>query len=329
MRISNGLFLVALLILFMPACQPRTGLSTPASSTPSPFVTVLSQSEYVVRQQLTLFNEGPGQPEKQNIWVALIRDFAPYQEVRSMKISPEDYELVIDEYGNQYAEFDFSKHSAGATKTVQINYQVVVNELAYDLSDCTGELLNDFIQPELHIESANPQIAALATELSRGKSTVCQQVRAFYDYIGNELVYTFNGENWGAQAALGPMGADCTEYASLLAALSRAQGIPARYYEGLLYLNKETSAIARIEHAWLDVYMPGAGWVPLDPTLGRSLLNRDIYFAHYTPEHIIVTLGPNPSTLRGSNYWTHLYWPGNSTTIHVKAEEWEIELVGK
>ena len=147
-----------------------------------------------------------------------------------MEISPEDYELVIDEYGNQYAEFDFSRHPAGTTKTVKIDYRVAVNELAYDLSVCEGELLDDFIQPELHIESANPQIVALASELSRGKKTVCQQVRAFYDYIGNELVYSYNGDSWGAQAALGPMGADCTEYTSLLVALSRAQGIPARYF---------------------------------------------------------------------------------------------------
>ena len=329
MRFSSRLFWIALLIFSTLSCQPRADLSTPFSTTPNPAVTILGQREYAVHQQLTLVNEGPGQPEKQNIWVALIRDFPPYQEVRSMEISPKDYELVIDEYGNQYAEFDFSKHPAGTTKMVQIDYRVVVNELAYDLSVCEGELLDDFIQPELHIESANPQIVALASELSRGKSTVCQQVRAFYDYIGNELVYSNNGNNWGAQAALGRMGADCTEYTSLLVALSRAQGIPARYFEGLLHLNKETDAIARIEHAWPDVYMPGVGWVSLDPTLGRSSFSRDVYFAHYTPEHIIITMGPNPSTLRGSNYWTHLYWPGNSTKIHVEAEEWEINLIEK
>ncbi len=155
-----------------------------------------------------------------------------------MEISPKNYQLVIDEYGNHYAEFDFSGQPAGTTQMVKIDYQVVVNELAYNLSVCQGELLKDFIQPELHIESANPQIVALARELSQGKSTVCQQVRAFYDYIGNNLVYTSNGQNWGAQAALGPMGSDCTEYSSLLVALSRSQGIPARYFEGLLYLDE-------------------------------------------------------------------------------------------
>ncbi len=296
----------------------------PADATPGDTVTVVSQREYVVHQQLALVNTGPGQPEKQNIWVALIRSLPPYQEVTSMDVTPTKYALVVDEYGNQYAEFDFSGQPAGITQTVSIEYHVVVNELAYDLSVCQGDLPIEFTQPELHIESANPQIVALAKELSQGKGSVCQQVRAFYDYIGSELVYTPNGENWGAQAALGPMGADCTEYTSLLVALSRAQGIPARYYEGLLYMDKSTKAVAKTEHAWPDVYLPAVGWTAMDPTLGRNLLNRDTYFTHYTPDHIIVTVGVNPSVLRGSSYWSHLYWPGNSTHISVDGQ-WKIE----
>ena len=322
---SSRLFWFASLILFSLGCQPQTDLSTP--TTPGLMMTVLSQREYFVRQQLILVNEGSAQPEKQNIWVALIQDFPPYQEVQSMEISPKAYEVVIDEYGNQYAEFDFSGHPAGTTKTIEIDYRVVVNELAYDLSRCEGDMPAVFLEPELHIESANPQIVALASELSRGKSTVCEKVRAFYDYIGNELVYSYNGNSWGAQAALGTMGADCTEYTALMVALSRAQGIPARYFEGLLQLNVETDAIARAEHAWPDVYLPSIGWVPLDPTLGRPRVNRDKYFAHYTADHLIVTMGPNPSTLRGSNYWTHLYWPGDSTKVRVEAKEWRIELI--
>jgi transglutaminase-like putative cysteine protease len=122
------------------------------------------------------------------------------------------------------------------------------------------------------------------------------------------------------------MGADCTEYASLVIALSRAKDIPARYYEGLLYLEDKEENIAQTEHAWLDVYFPEVGWVGMDPTLGRWPSNRDMYFAHYTPDHIIVTMGRNPSTLRGASYWSHLYWPGDSTTIQVTDSEWTIEL---
>ena len=287
-------------------------------------MTILGQREYTVHQQIALINEGTGQPDKQNIWVALIRSFPPYQDVTSIEISPKKYEMVVDEYGNQYAEFDFSKQTAGTNQAVKIDYRVVVYELTYNLSACQGQLLNDFTQPELHIEALNPQIMSLVGELSQGKDTACQQVRTFYDYIGDKLIYTSNGENWGAQATLGLMGSDCTEYTSLLVALSRAQKIPARYFEGLLYLDNFTDAIAKIEHAWPDVYLPTVGWTALDPTLGRIRANRDTYFAHYTADHIIVTMGVNPSVLRGNSYWTHIYWPGNSTTIRVEGE-WKVE----
>jgi transglutaminase-like putative cysteine protease len=327
MRSFHYGFLVGLLIFSALACQPRDDLSTSLVNTEASSAAIAGQREYEVRQNLMLVNEGPGEPEKQNIWVALIRDFPPYQEVLSMDVSPSNYQLISDEYGNQYAEFELSNHPAGTTKSIKIDYRITVNELTYDLSACKGEVPDDFTQPELHIESANPQIVALASELSRGKKTICEQARAIYDYVGKELVYTYNGKNWGAQATLGKMGADCTEYASLLVALSRSQGIPARYFEGLLFLNQETKEKARLEHAWTDIYMPGAGWVTVDPTLGRALGDRDTYFAHHTPEHIIVTLGPNPSTLRGGSYWTHIYWPGDSTQIRVESGEWEIKLV--
>jgi len=321
-------WLIGLAVFLLAGCQPWAVSTSPAGTTPGADVKVLGQRQYNVHQQITLVNNGPGKPEKQNLWVALIQSFAPYQQVQSMQVSPANYTLITDEYGNHYAEFDFSGQPAGTTKTVQIDYQVTVNDLAYSLTACSGALPGDFIQPEMHIESANPQIAALAEKLSQGKGTVCQQVRAFYDYIGENLVYTYNGANWGAQAALGPMGADCTEYSDLLVALSRARRIPARYFDGLLYLDNSTTSLAQTVHAWPDVYLPSAGWVAMDPTLGRSLINRDMYFAHYTPDHIIVTMGVNPSVLRGGSYWTHLYWPGNSTKIQVSGD-WKIKLSGK
>ncbi|MGE5123480.1 MAG: transglutaminase-like domain-containing protein [Acidobacteriaceae bacterium] len=316
--------LLFILLISSPGCQPQSGTLVSPTTTLAPVVTLLGQREYLVHQRVSLVNEGTGQPEKQDIWIALIRSFPPYQDVQSMQISPKDYATVVDEYGNQYAEFDFSSQPPGTTRLVSIDYRLIVSELSYDLSTCQGQLPTEFTGPELHIESANPQITALASRLAQGNQTVCQQVRAFYDYIGDELTYTFNGENWGAQAALGPMGADCTEYTDLLVALSRSQNIPARYFEGLLVLDEGTRGLANLEHAWPDVYLPGTGWTALDPTLGRQPANRETYFAHYTPDHIIVTLGVNPSVLRGSSYWTHLYWPGDSTTIHVNGE-WEIE----
>ena len=311
------------------ACSPRERIVSNSGDSISPPAKVISTQQYTIRQTISLVNAGDHKPAKQNLWVALIHDIPPYQEVVSRTISPNKYALSTDEYGNQYAEFDLSEHAAGATISIEILYEVSVNEIVYDLTSCEGELPGEFTQPELHIESANKQIISLAMELSKGKKTTCEQVRAFYDYAGDELIYSYNQNDWGAQATFGLMGADCTEYASLMIALSRAEGIPARYYEGLLYLEERggdvDDEIARTEHAWLDVYLPGIGWASMDPTMGRWKINRETYFSHHLSNHIIVTTGRNPSTLRGASYWSHLYWPGNITTIRIADAEWDIK----
>ena len=309
------------LMLFLMGCETAVSSSTNQSPpVPTPTATI----QYQIQQTLTIVNHGPGQPEKHNIWLALIGSVRPYQEVTATTITPDNYQLVSDEYGNQYAEFDLVDMLPDAEITITIQYDIAVHEIAYDLSDCQGELPDFYTQPELHIESNNPQIVALAEQLAEGQETACAKIEAFYNYIGNTLVYSYNGNNWGAQAALGPMGADCTEFASLMIALSRAAGIPARYLEGLHYFPEESEAIARTEHAWLEVYLPGIGWTPLDPTLGRSSLNRERYFARNTPGHIIVTQGRTPSTLRGSSYWSHLFWPGGAADIRVEDAVWQI-----
>jgi transglutaminase-like putative cysteine protease len=284
--------------------------------------------EYEVVERLTLANKGPGQPGKQRLWIALIRDIPPLQEVRSMLVEPGEYGLITDEYGNQYAEFDLTDLPAGTTVSVQIEYQLAVHELTYELEPCEGQLPTEFTQPELHIESSNIEIVELALRLSEGQQTACDVARAFYDYVADNLVYSYNSANWGAQAALGEMGADCTEYASLMIALCRAAGIPARYVEGLAVINEETQDGARTEHAWLETYLPGIGWTPMDPTMGRYPVSRKSHFARNVPDHIIVTRGRSPSTLRGASYWSHLYWPGNSTEIQVEGFEWSITDLG-
>lgn len=295
-----------------------------SACTPSAGHEIVSTRHYRITQTVELLNYGEGTPEKQYLWIALIRSIAPYQTLQKRQISPTRYTLLTDEYGNEYAEFDFTAHPPGTKFTVEISYDVRVNELMYTLDTCTGASIDEYTQAELHIEANNPQIMTLANSLA-GK-TACESARAFYDHVGETLTYHYNQNDWGAQATFGAMGSDCTEYADLMIALSRAQGIPARYFEGLLFLPTQTG-LAEVEHAWLDVYLPGVGWTAMDPTLGRHESERDLYFAHYSPDHIIVTLGRNPSTLRGASYLTHLYWPGNSTKIKISKLDWEIELV--
>lgn len=293
-----------------------TAVATPVStitSTQAPQVGLVV--DYDVAQTLTVLNQGPGTAAKVLLWVAMVRSVEPYQEVISTAVTPEEYEVTTDEHGNVYALFEFRDVSSQGSERIELRYRVAVSELRFDLGSCEGLLPDTFISPVPYIESDAEPVVTLAGTLAEGKGTACEKVRAFYDYVGDNVSHTgYDPESKGALAALQSLTGDCTDYADLTIALSRAAGVPARFLEGLTCCTGGTYAPGDVKHDWLEVYLPGTGWVPVDPTWGRSPSDRDTYFAGITPDHVIVTRGRNPAPLAGYHYFYYQYWWGATAT---------------
>jgi transglutaminase-like putative cysteine protease len=290
---------------------------------------VVETVEYGVEQTVTLVNGRPGTTTNIRLRVALLRDIEPYQVVTSTEITPYAFETITDDYGNEYAEFEFTDVAPGGKVAVKLRYEVRVNELDFDLGNCEGPLPDIFVDPEQNIESDVKQIRDLAKELAEGNPTACEMIRAFYDYVGDNVSFAGydRGDN-GALATLENRAGDCTDFADLLIALSRAAGIPARFIEGVTcctngYTDEEYDEGAT-KHDWLEVYLPGSGWVPMDPTLGRKRSEREIYFAGMTPDHIVVSQGRNLSALEDSGEYGH-YWRRWPKSARVEARErWRV-----
>lgn len=63
----------------------------------------------------------------------------------------------------------------------------------------------------------------------------------------------------------------CRDFAVLMIEAVRTLGLAARFVSGYLYLparQKDGLVGGGATHAWLQVYLPGAGWVEFDPTNG-------------------------------------------------------------
>jgi len=309
-----------------PTLPPTATSTAAATETPTLPPTATVAVEYDVEENITLVNDGPGTATRLLLWVALIRDVEPYQRVISMEITPEDFVTATDEYGNLYAEFEFNVLAPGAERVVKIRYQVEVSELDFDLGDCEGSLPSVFIDPETHVESDAEQIVALARELGQGKVTACEKVEGFYNYVADNVSFTgYNPKPNGALRTLDELKGDCTDFADLLMALSRADGIPARFLEGVTCCTDGDYNQADIKHDRLEVYLPDTGWVPMDPTWGRSRTKRDTYLAGTTPNYIVVTQGRNPSVLHGYGYF-YCQWWWDAVSTEVSAEdEWRVE----
>lgn len=118
-----------------------------------------------------------------------------------------------------------------------------------------------------------------ATETFAVLVRLCQGIQA-------RLTYAMRFEI-GTQppaATLETGGGTCRDYALLMMEGARALGLAARFVTGYLYdpaldqAERQGSSTA-FPHAWMEVYLPGAGWMEFDPTNGNIGSDRLIRVA--------------------------------------------------
>lgn len=131
-------------------------------------------------------------------------------------------------------------------------------------------------------ESLPPRVRRLAGEITANQQTAYDKAKAIEAYL-RQIPY--NEKIKGP--APGQDGVDyflfdvqqgyCDYYASAMAVLLRAVGVPARYVRGYSQGTKEQGVYSILEkdgHAWPEVFFPGYGWIEFEPTGGAPPLNR-------------------------------------------------------
>lgn len=69
----------------------------------------------------------------------------------------------------------------------------------------------------------------------------------------------------------------CQDYTHVMLSVLRHVNIPARYISGYLYVGKEDNLVGETAtHAWVEVMVPGVGWIGLDPTNNVEVLENHI-----------------------------------------------------
>lgn len=104
----------------------------------------------------------------------------------------------------------------------------------------------------------------------------------------------------------------CQDYTHVMLGMLRKKGIPARYVSGYLYTGDNAEFIGdSASHAWVEVMMPGIGWIGLDPTNNVEALEN----------HIRIGIGrdyTDVSPLQG-------IYRGGSQTLEVKVSVKKLE----
>lgn len=128
-------------------------------------------------------------------------------------------------------------------------------------------------------ESTRTQADLILRQLNL-MGNACYQAQAIADYVQSSAVYDLKPPTmpegyddfavWFLNEADGGY---CTHFATATAVLLRAAGIPARYVEGyMIEVEENESHIVRQEmaHAWVEYYLEGMGWIPLESTPGDT-----------------------------------------------------------
>ncbi|MFT3844530.1 MAG: transglutaminase family protein [Lacibacter sp.] len=183
--------------------------------------------------------------------------------------------FFLDYWGNRCADFSLLE----AHTSLVIDSRVVVRtlgtwEIIHSnslLQEVKEAVENDFHLLELtrpeEIKSAKA-IKSIIASIDCKKKTVMEIAEACSAYIFKEFKYIkgITTIETTVDEILEHRSGVCQDFAHVLLQLLRTIGIPSRYVSGYICPNKNGMRGEGATHAWVEVWVPGAGWTGIDPT---------------------------------------------------------------
>jgi len=124
------------------------------------------------------------------------------------------------------------------------------------------EQLHDFVLASQYADTDLPTWKT-ALDVTAGETDVWQCALRLMEFVYRHLSYEPNSTHVHTHMrdVLAQRRGVCQDFAHVFIGLGRCLQIPSRYISG--YLATETASAT---HAWVEVFIPGHGWQPLDPT---------------------------------------------------------------
>lgn len=111
-------------------------------------------------------------------------------------------------------------------------------------------------------------VKVLADRITQGQQTVAGKARAIYDWTCDNMYRDPKTRGCGPGdvcTLLTAPGGKCADIHSVFVALARAAGVPAREVFGIRQGKESVQDITTWQHCWAEFFLPGYGWVPVDP----------------------------------------------------------------
>ena len=246
---------------------------------------------YTISRKTIITNPGKEEIKNVNVIIPLMDTVQPvYQELLGEEFSPWPARIIESPTGTRQGVFIIPSIKPGQKITLIQKYAIRNYSVDFKIeswqvsSDYSKEKIDPkYLQPETKIESDHPLIVNYARETVEGITNPYLMVQKLFADINLFMTYKDGpNANKGALNAIRTGEGNCEDYTNLFVAACRAVGIPARWKTGYLYLPKEyinppyiqedgSLNLALMRHTWPEVYLPGIGWMVLDPTFTYTI----------------------------------------------------------
>jgi len=134
------------------------------------------------------------------------------------------------------------------------------------------------IHPTSFVDSEAPAVVAFARDAARGRADARERAIALYYAVRDRITYTpycdFRApETYRASAVLAKGAGFCVGKAAVLAAVARAEGIPARNHLCTPRLRALVGGDVFYYHGYVELELDGR-WVKATPAFDRTLCER-------------------------------------------------------
>jgi uncharacterized protein (DUF2126 family)/transglutaminase-like putative cysteine protease len=208
----------------------------------------------------------------------------------SLQVSPKNHFInwIQDPYGNYQARILFPEKVShftievdlGADLTVFNPFDFFLDPDAQVLPVSYPSALTRDLSPYLEIGSPGPSMMEYLAGLPPKVGNTIDYLVGLNQKLSKDIHYNIRMEPnvQSSEKTLEIRSGSCRDSALLFLEILRHQGFPSRFVSGyLIQLKPDLVPISGAQgasedftdlHAWTEVYVPGAGWIGLDPTSG-------------------------------------------------------------
>jgi len=165
----------------------------------------------------------------------------------------------------------------------------------------------EFLKPT-SLGPTDGEVKKLSDTITKGKKTVLKKAKAIYDWTCDNMYRdpkTVGCGKGDVCKLLEKPGGKCTDISSVFIALVRAAGVPAREVFSVRLGKKPQQDVTTWQHCWAEFFLPGYGWVSVDPADVRKKMlvekidlndaktkaYRDYFWGGIDPYRVVIAHG--------------------------------------